>query len=169
MAKRDRQQRYKIAGGAAGLVKVETLVPPGGRQRILKLAAELRAEHRRGRVDVARVVSRVRKACKPVSRRYAPPTDIDKLVVTGVNVPFPKPIDAATLAGAIRKGAIPPGYAGHFERFFGETPLVDILRFCDRHGIGASDLARFVRGHGSRLALRRPELEEHLDALVPAA
>jgi len=169
MAKRDRQRRYKLAGGAAGLVKVETLVPPEGRARILKLAAELRAQHRRGRVDVAAMVARVRTACKPLPRRYASPTDIDNLVVTGVNVPFPKPIDARTLAGAIRKGAVPPGYAGHFERFLGETPLVDILRFCDRHRIGAAALAEFVRGNRARLALRRPDLEEHLDAAVPAA
>lgn len=169
MAKRDRQERYKRAGGAAGLVKVETLVPPEGRERILKLAAELRAEYRRGRVDVASVVSKVRKACKTLPRRYASQADIDTLVVTGINVPFPRSIDATKLADAIRKGAVPSGFAGHFERFLGETPLVDILRFCDRHDIQASELANFVRGNRSRLALSRPELEEHLDALVPAA
>lgn len=171
MAKRDRQERYKTSGAAADLVKVETLVPPEGRAQILALAARLRDEHRRvksARVDVAAIVARVRSACQTQPRRYTQPVDIDTLVVTSVNVPFPKSVSAETLAQAIRRNAVPADYAGHFGRFLGEVPLVNVLRFCDRHQIKAPALARFVRDHRAELALRRPELEEHLDAVVPA-
>ncbi len=46
MAMRDRIERYKTTGGAAGLVRVEVLVPPDDRQKILELAAHLRSDHR---------------------------------------------------------------------------------------------------------------------------
>ena len=171
MAKQDRQRRYKATGAAADLVKVETLVPPEGREQILHLAARLRAEHRQARTvtGVTTVIARVRALCARQPRRYTLPEDVDRVVVTSVNVPFPKPIDAATLAGAIRTSTIPLGYAGHLERFLGETPLNQLLRFCDRHAIGAPALARFVRGNRAKLVLRRPDLEEHLDALVPGS
>ena len=174
MAKRDRQQRYRTRGAAADLVKVETLVPPDGRDQILNLAARLREEHRRrtqavhpAAVDVGVVVARIRELCALQPRRYMLPADIDHLVVTSINVPFPKPIDAGMLADAIRDDDVPPGYAGHLERFLGEAPLAHILRFCDRHGIKAPTLARYVRDNRGKLALRRPDLEQHLDALVP--
>ncbi|OIR02055.1 hypothetical protein GALL_159130 [mine drainage metagenome] len=172
MAKRDRQERYKTSGAAADLVKVETLVPPQGRAQILALAAKLRDEHRRAKtplIDVASIVAQVRAACRTQPRRYTQPSDIDTLVITSVNVPFPHPISAESLADAIRRDTVPAVWAGHLGRFLGEVPLVSILRFCDRHGIKAPALARFVRGHSAELALRRPELEEHLNVLVPAA
>ena len=169
MAKQDRQRRYKTTGAAADLIKVETLVPPEGREQILRLAARLRAEHRRARPDVGKVLAKVRALCARQPRRYTLPEDVDTVVVTSVNVPFPKLIDAATLADAIRTSDIPQSYAGHLERFFGETPLNQLLRFCDRHAIGAPVLAGFVRSNRAKLALRRPDLEEHLDALVPGS
>lgn len=46
MSVRERTARYKSSGGAAGLIRVEVLVPPEGRARILDLAARIRAEHR---------------------------------------------------------------------------------------------------------------------------
>lgn len=173
MAKRDRQQRYKTTGAAADLVKVETLVPSDGRDQILTLAARLRDEHRRRTqtvrqaVDVGAVVARVRELCALQPRRYTLTADIDHLVVTSINVPFPRPIDAETLADAIRDDDVPQGYVGHLERFLGEAPLAHILRFCDRHDIKAPTLARYVRGNRGKLALHRPDLEQHLDALVP--
>ena len=173
MARRDRQQRYKTTGAAADLVKVETLVPQDGRDQILNLASRLRDEHRsrtqaiRPAVDVGAVVARVRELCARQPRRYTLPADIDHLVVTSINVPFPELIDAGMLADAIRDDDVPPGYVGHLERFLGEAPLAHILRFCDRHDIKAPTLARYVRDHRSKLVLRRPDLEAHLDALVP--
>lgn len=170
MAKRERQVRYKTTGGAADLVKVETLVPVEGRGEILALARKLRHEHRRKHkqhVDAATVVSRVRAACKDQPRRYAQRIDIDQVVVTSVNVPFPTLIDASALAGAIKADEVPKHYSGHVARLLGEVPVVNILRFCDRHAISATQLARVVRDQGRILGLRRPELEEYLDALVP--
>jgi hypothetical protein len=175
VAKRDRQQRYKTTGAAADLIKVETLVPPEGREQILHLAAKLRADHRRASAvrpapaDVGAVVARLRELCARQPRRYTLPENIDSLVVTSVNVPFPNPIDAASLARAIGDDDVPGKYAAHLERFFGEASLTHILRFCDHHDIKAPALARFVRHNRDKLALHRPDLEEHLDALVPGS
>lgn len=178
MSKRERQHRYMTIGGASDLVKVETLVPRESREKVLRLAADLRRAHRSQRadaerlegspVDVSSVVAKLRDLCRTQARRYARPIDIDALVTTSVNVPFPRLIDAATLAKSITEDAVPPDYAGHFERFLGEVPLVDILRFCDRHRITARTLARFVSNNRVKLALRRPDLDEHLNALVPS-
>ena len=44
-----RVRRYKSVGGAAGLVRVEVLVPPSGRETILSQAERLRSEYRRSR------------------------------------------------------------------------------------------------------------------------
>jgi len=167
VSKSQRQERYKTTGGAADLVKVETLVPAACRAQILELAAKLRDEHRHRKAVVDIIVAKVRAACAGQPRRFSQPIDIDRVVVTSVNVPFPKGIDAATLAASLHANTIPSGYTGHFERFLGEVPLTDVLRFCDRHGVTANVLARYVKTHGKALALRRPELERHLNALVP--
>ena len=167
MTKNQRQRRYKTTGGAADLVKVEALVPAGSRSRVLELAARLRDEHRRRKAVVSDVVAKVRAACAGQPRRYVEPQDIDRIVVTSVNVPFPWSIDAPSLAASIQANAVPAGLKGHVGRFLGEVPLNDILRFCDRHAIKAPALARYIRTHGKELALRRPDLEQHLDALVP--
>ena len=167
MSRAERQERYKATGGAADLVKVETLVPPAYRDRLLQLAASFREEHRRRKEEVATVIARVKAACETQPRSYTQPVDVDRIVVTSVNVPFPKSIEAATLARSLRTNTVPKGYAGHFERLLGELPLTDILRFCDRHDIKAPALARFVKTHGKKLALNRPDLEEHLHDVVP--
>lgn len=171
MSKRERQQRYKSIGAAAKLSTVEVLVPPEGRAQILALAAKLREEYReRTQVDVEAITAKVRQACQAGQyqpRRFTQPVDVDNLVVTSVNVPFPKLIDAETLARAIRRDRVPAEYAGHLGRFLGEIPVADILRFCDRHQIKARALAKFVRGNRAKLALQRVELEDHLDAIVP--
>jgi hypothetical protein len=167
MARRERQIRYKTTGGAADLVKVEVLVPPENRGEILALARTCRDEHRRKhgqRIDAEDVVRRVADACEDQPRRYTQRSDIDKVVVTSVNVPFPVKIDASALAAALKGGAVPRQYAGHIARLLEEVPVGDILRFCDRHGISATEIARVMR---KQTGLRRPELQEHLDALVP--
>lgn len=46
MSMRDRIRKYKTEGGAAGMIRVEVLVPPEGRQAIVDLAAKLRFEYR---------------------------------------------------------------------------------------------------------------------------
>ena len=167
MSKSQRQERYMTTGGAADLVKVETLVPTAYRARILELAADMREEHRRRKAVVNTIIAKVCAACAGQPRRFSQPVDIDRIVVTSVNVPFPISAYAAGLAASLQANTIPSGYAGHLERFLGELPLTDVLRFCDRHSIAVGVLARFVRTHGKVLALRRPDLEEHLNALVP--
>lgn len=175
MSKRERQQRYRTTGAAANLVKVETLVPREGRAEILRLAARLRKRVRRTvaasnqPLDVAAVLRRIADLCAVQPRRYAARPDVDNLVATSVNVPFPIRIDAKTLAKVLRSERIPAAYRAHLERFLGETPLALLLRFCDRHGISARKLRDFIGRHRSRLALHRPELEEHLNALVPGS
>jgi hypothetical protein len=172
MSKQDRQRRYRTTGAAAELVKVETLVPAEGREEVLRLAARLRRRFRRGRtveaarpLDVDAIIGKLRELCTLQPRRYAGASDIDRVTEVSVNVPFPRRIDAETIARALMDDAIPDGYCGHLERFLGETPLNSILRFCDRHGIAASRLAGFVAKHREDLALHRPDLEEHLYAV----
>jgi hypothetical protein len=58
MPVRHRIEKYRSSGGAADLVRVEVLVPPFGRDDVLRLAAKLRSEHRdnkelRGLYDLA--------------------------------------------------------------------------------------------------------------------
>jgi hypothetical protein len=172
LSKRERQNRYRTTGAAANLIKVETLVPRDGRGEILRVAARLRKRARRGAravdqpIDVAAVLRRIGKLCAVKPRRYATTPDVDNLVVTSVNVPFPHRIYAKTLVDALQSKRIPDLYVGHLERFLGETPLALLLRFCDRHGIGASELRSFIDKHRSRLALHRADLDEHLNALV---
>jgi len=49
MLARQRMKRYRSEGGAADFTRVEVLVPPSGREKILEFAARLRADHRRGK------------------------------------------------------------------------------------------------------------------------
>lgn len=46
MSVQDRVKRYKSTGGGVGLVRVEVLVPTEDREKILKLAADLRRQRR---------------------------------------------------------------------------------------------------------------------------
>jgi hypothetical protein len=45
-AAKQRVKKYRTQGGAADLVRVEVLVPPADRSKILKYASALRAQHR---------------------------------------------------------------------------------------------------------------------------
>lgn len=45
-AARRRVKRYRSAGGAADLTRVEVLVPPSARDEIIAIASRLRAEYR---------------------------------------------------------------------------------------------------------------------------
>jgi hypothetical protein len=165
LSNKDRQKRYRTTGAAAALVKVETLVPPEGRAEILNLAARLRKRARR-QVNVPTVLHRIAELCATQPRRYAARPDVDHIVTTSVNVPFPIRIDAQTLADTLQSENIPAGYHAHVERFLGETPIRLLLRFCDRHDISANRLRHFISKYRTRLALHRPELDEHLNALV---
>lgn len=61
----ERVKKYRKEGGAAGLDRVEVLVPPEARSKIIELARELRAEYRgkkelRGLYDQAMALYRAR-------------------------------------------------------------------------------------------------------------
>jgi hypothetical protein len=47
MGARERIEKYRSSGGAADLVRVEVLVPAGGKPAVIELAAVLRAAERR--------------------------------------------------------------------------------------------------------------------------
>jgi hypothetical protein len=49
MSARQRIEKYRSYGGAADLVRVEVLVPPSGRDDVIRLAARLRSDHRDGK------------------------------------------------------------------------------------------------------------------------
>lgn len=42
----NRVKKYRSEGGAADLVRVEVLIPPSARKKILAIASQARAEHR---------------------------------------------------------------------------------------------------------------------------
>jgi hypothetical protein len=48
-AARKRVKKYRSAGGAADLARVEVLVPPSARNEILAIASRLRAQYRRNK------------------------------------------------------------------------------------------------------------------------
>jgi hypothetical protein len=60
MAIRDRIRKYREEGGAAGLVRVEVLVPPEGRAAMLAAASALRGKHRHERALDAAVAEAIR-------------------------------------------------------------------------------------------------------------
>lgn len=62
MAVRQRIEKYRSSGGAADLVRVEVLVPPFAREAVLRLAAQLRSDHRENKD--------LRKLCDRAFSRY---------------------------------------------------------------------------------------------------
>lgn len=69
MGTRERIRRYKTTGAAAGLARVEVLVPPGSRDQILSLAQRLRNEHRRRKMARAVNAERVNDRAKLMIHR----------------------------------------------------------------------------------------------------
>ncbi|MDP6774021.1 MAG: hypothetical protein QGI63_07100 [Rhodospirillales bacterium] len=76
MGVRERIRRYKTTGAAAGMARVEVLVPPESRDQILSLAQRLRDEYRREKaarsVNAERVNDRAKLMIhRMVARRMA--------------------------------------------------------------------------------------------------
>ena len=69
MGIRERIQRYKTEGAAAGLIRVEVLVPPDDRGQILTLAQRLRHDHRREKAIRSVNVERVNDRAKLIIHR----------------------------------------------------------------------------------------------------
>jgi hypothetical protein len=111
------------------------------------------------------VLLRSARLTPKTGRHLRRPSNPDRVVEVGVNVPFKQYVTVAELAEALRANQVPDRIAAHLARFLGEFTLAEILGFCDRHGIGKPSLSRFLRDHRAELAIRRPDLEAHLDAL----
>lgn len=74
-AARKRVEKYRNEGGAADLVRVEVLVPPSDREKILASAAQLRAEHR-GKKELR---SLYENALRSYRARVLDNVDLDRL------------------------------------------------------------------------------------------
>lgn len=98
MGIRERIQRYKTEGAAAGLARVEVLVPPEGRGQILKLAARLRSEHRSAKAARAINAEAVNDRAKLIMHR----------LIARRMASDPKIIDAARNAISTAKSAGEP-------------------------------------------------------------
>jgi hypothetical protein len=57
MGARERIEKYRKSGGAADLVRVEVLVPEGGKRSVIELAAVLRAGERRKKAALGSLLS----------------------------------------------------------------------------------------------------------------
>ena len=74
-AARHRVRKYRTEGGAADLARVEVLIPPGDRAKILELASQLRAEHR-GNKELRELYD---KAMASYRTRILDNVDLDRL------------------------------------------------------------------------------------------
>jgi len=74
-AARQRIRKYRMEGGAADLARVEVLVPPGDRPKILELASQLRAGHR-GNKELRELYE---KALASYRTRILDNVDLDRL------------------------------------------------------------------------------------------
>jgi hypothetical protein len=75
IAVQKRIRKYRTKGGAADLVRVEVLVPPSDRDRILADAARLRASHR-GKKELKSLYDR---ALRSYRARILDNVDLDRL------------------------------------------------------------------------------------------
>ncbi len=75
MSARERVRRYRSQGAAAGMARVEVLVPPSARGEILAVAARLRFEHRRAN-ELNRLCER---ALSSYRTRILDNVDLDRL------------------------------------------------------------------------------------------
>ncbi|MDP2409172.1 MAG: hypothetical protein Q8M26_02675 [Pseudolabrys sp.] len=70
-----RVRKYRSEGGAAGLARVEVLVPPSARDEILAIASRLRAEYR-GHKELGLLLD---KALQSYRTRILDNVDLDRL------------------------------------------------------------------------------------------
>lgn len=75
IAAQKRVKKYRSEGGAAGLARVEVLVPPSARDEILAIASRLRAEYR----DNKELRSLFDKALRLYRARILDNVDLDRL------------------------------------------------------------------------------------------
>jgi hypothetical protein len=76
MGVQDRIKRYRKSGGAADLVRVEVLVPPGARPEVLAYAASIRKRHRDDRSELQK---RIDQAVEDYGARVLDNVDLSRL------------------------------------------------------------------------------------------
>ncbi|SOC30347.1 hypothetical protein [Thalassospira xiamenensis] len=81
--------------------------------------------YRAGNKSVERALSRFRDA----SEQYAPTrlnvkssSNVDRIVLASVNVPFPQIISIPTIVGTFQSGIVEKHWHGHLQRFLEELP-----------------------------------------------
>lgn len=76
MGVQDRMKRYRQSGGAAGLVRVEVLVPASARPHVLAYAASIRKKHRDDRNELRK---RIDQAVEDYGVRVLDNVDLSRL------------------------------------------------------------------------------------------
>lgn len=97
-----------------------------------------------------------------------PPIHGDRSVLSTVNAPYKRSIDAETLAECVRSGDAGP-WTVHVATFFVDVHPELVVRFAERHAIELETLARSYRSLRDRTGERSPSLEAELVGLEVAA
>ncbi|CEJ15573.1 hypothetical protein BN1110_05918 [bacterium YEK0313] len=95
-------------------------------------------------------------------------TNGDRLVLSAVNAPYRRHIDAPTLAQCLRSGDVGT-WMVHVATFFVDVRPELVVRFAGRHGIDLETLARTYRSVRDETGERSPRLEAELVKLDVAA
>lgn len=96
-----------------------------------------------------------------------PPTSGDRLVLSTVNAPYKRSIDAETLAECVRSGEAGP-WKVHVATFFVDVRPELVVRFAERHAIDLAMLARSYLSLRDQTGERSPRLEAELVELEVA-
>lgn len=92
----------------------------------------------------------------------------DRLVLSTVNAPYRRRIDAETLADCLRSGDA-GDWTVHVATFFVDVRPELVVGFVERHAIALETLARSYRSVRDRTGERSPRLEAKLVELEVAA
>lgn len=87
--------------------------------------------------------------------------DSDRLVLSTVNAPYRRRIDAETLAGCLRSGRL-GDWTAHVATFFVDVRPELVISFAERHGISHPRIAETYRAVRASTGERSPALEAEL-------
>ncbi len=95
-------------------------------------------------------------------------TNGDRLVLSTVNAPYRRRIDAETLAQCLRSGDV-GAWTVHVATFFVDVRPELVIRFAERHAIDLETLARTYRSVRDETGERSPRLDAELVGLEVVA
>lgn len=95
-------------------------------------------------------------------------TNGDRLVLSTVNAPYRRRIDAKTLVQCLRSGNFAT-WTVHVATFFVDVRPELVVRFAERHAINLETMARTYRSVRDETGERSPRLEDELVRLEVAA